>query len=171
MNVPTAILIAALLATLGWLYTTRRQWDLSRRQHTFNALLTMGFSKEFLELFEEIAPAIRSNSLSPPLDDRKATELMTILNHYEFLAAGIRNGDIDEKLLRDSEGGTIIGLVEASQDYIKDIRQIRNRNTVYEHLDWLYRRWKSNPPGRCQTIIEFFVGHPLYGKTSSSNKS
>ena len=171
MNVPTAILIAALLATLGWLYTTRRQWDLSRRQHTFNALLTMGFSKEFLKLVEEISPAIRSNSLSPPLDDTKAKELMTILNHYEFLAAGIRNGNIDENLLRDSEGGMIIGLVEASQDYFKEIRQKRGRNAIYEHLDWLYRRWESSPPGRCQTILEFFVGHPLYGKTNDSSDS
>ena len=68
--------------------------------------------------------------------------LIFLLNHYEFLAAGIRNGDIDERLLKDSERGTVVRLFET------------------------FERWSKNPPGRRQRWFEWVRGKPNYGSVS-----
>ena len=88
--------------------------------------------------------------------------LRFILNYYEFIAAGVRNGDISERLLRDSERGTIVKLFEVSQIYIGSIKTKRDRQAIYEHIEWLYRRWHEAKPGALQRTVEWALQRPLY---------
>ncbi len=64
-----------------------------------------------------------------------------VLNHYEFIAAGLRNGDFDEPLVKDTERSTIVNLYSGSKKYIWTLRNDRNRMSLYEHLEWLHARW------------------------------
>ena len=86
------------------------------------------------------------------------------LNHYEFIAAGIRNGDLDETLIRDSERGTILTIYECAVDYIDSLRNTRRRRAIYEHLEWLHRRWESHPPGIMRRLAEYCRGRPFKGR-------
>lgn len=158
------ILLAAVLATIGWIYTARRARTLSRRQHTFNALLTVSCNSQYQEASNRLRPMIRAKNIPEvPLDGQNQIrdDLTMLLNHFEFLAAGLRNGDIAERLLKDSERGTIIGLYEASEPFIQRVRDTRQRQAIFEHLDWIYRRWKEKPPTWWQYVIEFVIGYPL----------
>jgi Domain of unknown function (DUF4760) len=161
----TAALVGVAMATLGWLYTCRRNLRLSRKQHTFTALLNTSFAPMYHENMDKIRVPINTRTM-PDLDASENAQqrraLQFILNYYEFIAAGVRNGDISERLLRDSERGTIVKLFEVSQGYIGSIKTARDRQAVYEHIEWLYKRWHESPPGWWQRVVEWAIQRPLY---------
>lgn len=142
---------------------------LARKQHSLNVMLTASFNKEFRDAYKIIAPFIRANNL-PTIgaDDNGNNDLREalrlVLNHYEFVAAGIRNGDMDEVLIRDSERGTILTIFESLRKYIESLRNTRRRRSINEHLEWLHRRWETSPPGRIQRLIEAVRGKPFSGQ-------
>jgi Domain of unknown function (DUF4760) len=168
MDTATAALIGAGFATTGWLYTARRARSLSRMQHTVSVMLQASFNKEFQEAACKIRPYPRDGCC--PEDDlteenaKLREAFRRVLNHYEFLAAGLRNGDFDERLVRDSERGTILLLFRACKQVIWKIRDDRSRLSIYEHLEWLCRRWDEKPPGFTQRFCEWVAGRPFPGR-------
>ncbi len=167
MSVEAAILFGAALATIGWLYTGRRQRTVARKHHTFNTVLQANFNKDFQNSLKTTAPHLKKKEC-PDLEneDNKSVYycFRTLLNHYEFIAAGIRNGDVDEQLIRDSERSSILALFETCHDHIYSLRDNRDRQTAYEHIEWLHRRWTKHPPNRAQALIEWARGRPFQGK-------
>jgi hypothetical protein len=155
----TAVLIGASLATAGWLYTARRARMLSRKQHTVNIMLQASLNKDFRITRHMIGPHLRNKNLPSNLEEDEHKELQEsvrmVANHYEFMAAGVRNGDFDERLLKDSERGTIVALFEGIEGYVWQMRTDRSRMAIYEHLEWLHGRWtQKRPPRTClQTVI------------------
>jgi hypothetical protein len=158
----TAVLIGAALATTGWLYTARRSRALARKQHTITVILQTNFNAHFLTARAKITPAIRSGELPSEQDQEFYSALRDVLNHYEFVSAGLRNGDFDERLIRDSERGAYIALYEVFKPHIWRLRNSRKRMTIYEHLEWVYCRWHE-PPGRVRRCVEYVRGRPLRG--------
>ena len=167
IDTPIAILVAASFATMGWLWTGRRMRALSRKQHTFTVLFQSSLNEVHMDAVKAITPHIRIFTC-PDLNAEEnkivAMAFRKILNHYEFIAAAIRNGDFDERLFRDTERATILGVFETCEKYIYAVRTDRRRQTIYEHLEWLHRRWEGKPPGRIQYCIEWLHGRPLPGR-------
>jgi hypothetical protein len=163
---PSAILIGAGLATLGWLYTNRRSRSLARTQHTITALLQASFNQKFQDALGAAAPHLKVRECPVFNDDNEALRqsFRILLNHYEFLAAAIRKGVFDEQLIRDSERGTILALYSACEHYIGDLRFHRSRMAIYEHVEWLALRWTINAPQGLQYCVERLRGKPLKGK-------
>lgn len=168
--VEIAILLTGGLATIGWVYTNRRARLLLRKQHTFNALLTTGTNSEFRMAWESVHPFMRATL--PDLSAQENADLLKnvryLLNHYEFLAAGIRNGDLDERLLRDSERGSIVALFKVCEAHIFGLRDRRERLTIYEHLEWLSIRWSDKKPKMPQRLLEWIIARPLTGHRQDS---
>ena len=112
MTPQTAILIGAILATVGWLYASRRTRTLSKKQHTINVILQANFSENFLLKRSNITPFLKEGNCPDDVLNGENESLRgnfrDILNHYEFVSAGLRNGDFDEKLIKDSEEHTYI---------------------------------------------------------------
>jgi Domain of unknown function (DUF4760) len=167
MQPQIAILIGAALATVGWLYTARRARALSRKQHTVNIMLQASLNKDFRDTLDRIGPYLRRKNL-PDLENNEYQELKLdvrmIGNHYEFMAAGVRNGDFDERLLRDSERGTIVMLFEGLEAHVWQLRNSRSRMAIYEHLEWLHGRWTQKRPAWWQRALEWCIGRPIAGK-------
>jgi len=118
-------------------------------------------------MLNKLGPYLRDKTL-PELEKDEHKELREAVrmigNHYEFMAAGVRNGDFDERLLKDSERGTIVMLFLGLHDYMWRLRNSRQRMAIYEHLEWLHNRWETKPPGRVRRISEWCVGRPFSGK-------
>ncbi|MEC5324427.1 DUF4760 domain-containing protein [Aurantimonas sp. A3-2-R12] len=163
-----AILIGAALATTGWLYAARRARTLAKKQHTINVILQTNFNARFLDARAKIAPHLKAGTCPPDImngaDEDLRANFRDILNHYEFVSAGLRNGDFDEKLVKDSERGTYISLYTCCEAYIWHLRDGRKRMTIYEHLEWVHRRWHKKPPNKFTRAIERVRGRPFYGK-------
>lgn len=168
MSPSIAILIGAALATTGWLYTARRARTLSKKQHTINLMIQASFNKEFLEARNALAPYLKDCCFPEDVikgeNDELKARFRAILNHYEFVSAGIRNGDLDERLLKDSERSSCTMLYKCCENYIWNLRDSRDRLTLYEHLEWLYERWEKSPPGWFQLSWEKVFDAPVYGK-------
>ncbi|MGF1624671.1 MAG: DUF4760 domain-containing protein [Alphaproteobacteria bacterium] len=171
LEVPHAILIGAALATAGWLYTARRGRTLARKQHTINIMLKGNFDERLRSAHKQIADHIRAHTTFPepkaPEFQALLPDLRLILNHYEFIAAGIRRGDVDERLVIDAERGTILSLFEKSETYIFSTRTNRRNQALYEHLEWLHVRWEKSPPVRVVCACEWFKGSPFYGRRNA----
>lgn len=168
MEAATAALIGAGLATGGWLYTARRQRALSRKQHTVNVMLQASFSKDFRDSLEVIGVAWKASDKCPDLELPENAELRRsmrfVTNHFEFIAAGIRNGDFDEKLVRDSLRGVMLRVYEFFGERIWHLRKSRRSQTTYEHIEWLYTRWERRPPGLIRQALERLAQRPFPGK-------
>lgn len=170
MSEPWATILSVVVVMLGWVYTARRNRRLSRKQHTFNALLNTGFNATYLDSLITVKPYTHDSKPCPKpseLSEQEYKAVRFILNHFEFISAGIRNGDIDEQLFKDAERGTVVRLFEAFQDLIYGVRQDRKRDAIYEHIEWLYNRWIKSPPPWYQCRWEAFIDRPLQGKRRS----
>lgn len=160
-----ATLIGASLATCGWLYTAGRARTLARKQHTLNVMVQARFNSEFKTAEKAVAPNERNGVIDvsdPNCPNRE--NFKTVLNYYEFLASGIRNGDFDEQMVKDSLRGTILNLYEGCQEGIFKLRTNRRRVALYEHLEWLHRRWERKPPSWPQKAFEKIISRPIGGK-------
>ena len=164
-----AVLIAAALATLGWLYSARKSRTLAKKQHTLNVMLQATFNKEFREAQTVVRPCLIEKKCpdihQPSTPEREAFRM--VLNHYELLAAGIRNGDFDERMVLDTQRGAMIDAFEVCRDVIYKMRDARRRQTVYEHLEWLYKRWEKSPPHTVVAFLEWLKGSPFSGRRTS----
>ena len=170
MSTEIAILIGAVLATTGWIYSGRRARTLAKKQHTINVILQANFNEKFLEKRAKIAPHMKNGCCPDGMLDGSEEELRVnfrdILNHYEFVSAGLRNGDFDEKLIKDSERSTYINLYKCCEKYIWNLRSGRKRMAIYEHLEWVHDRWEKSPPNFLVCFVEWSRGKPFYGKLS-----
>lgn len=160
-----AVLIGAALATAGWLYTGRRQRTVARKQHTLNVILQATYNANHCEAMNAVRPSMSSGKC-PDITGAEAGErehYRTVLNYFELLAAGIRNGDFDERMVRDTHRGSMICMYEACEDQIFKMRDARRRRTIYEHFEWLYKRWEKKRPGKIQQAAEWIRGAPFAG--------
>lgn len=168
---PNAIMVSAILATVGWLYAARRSRALSKKQQTINIILNANLNELFLSKRAKIAPYLIAGTIKETVLDQEDRELRSvlrdILNHYEFVAAGLRNGDFDEKLIKDSEKSTYTFLFKACERYIYTLRYDRERRAIYEHLEWVYIRWEKKPPNLIIRFLEIIRGKPFFGKQES----
>ena len=137
-------------------------------------MIQASFNKEFLEARNALAPHLKECVFPQDVMDGGNEDLRTkfreILNHYEFVAAAIRNGDLDERLIKDSERSSCMQLYRCCEAYIWALRDSRDRMSIYEHLEWLYQRWEVKQPGWLQRQWEAFRDAPMYGKRNN-NKS
>ena len=167
MDTATAALVGATLATCGWVYGARRARTLSRKQHTVTVMLTASLNREFREALMCVSEAVNAGAcpdLNDPQNKQLRVSMRFLANHYEFISAGLRNGDFDERLVRDSERGVIIKLYAFFEGHIYGMRKSRDLLTIYENFEWLNIRWTKNPPGRAQAVVEYLLQQPFGGK-------
>jgi len=129
-------------------------------------MLQASFNDGFRAAEQAIFPLV---SQGKPIDISIATcpereHFKTVLNHYEFIAQGIRNGDIDEQMVIDSLRSSILTLYERVEEGVFKLRTNRRRQTLYEHLEWLHCRWEVRRPGFIKRLFEGLMGRPFGGQ-------
>jgi hypothetical protein len=71
-------------------------------------------------------------------------DINSVLNYFEFIAVGIRYGDLDESFLKEVMGGIITRMCSKASLYLAFIRDSKNGLggvRTFEHLVWLNERW------------------------------
>lgn len=164
----TVVLAAGAVVTLISLLTTLlMQWNTSRTQHALSALQTLRTDREYLiaatklrthqrlgaplsreakaalDADRPILPIPAARSGTPPAFNPTFAEATDfVLNQYEFLAAGIREGAIDYNLLRATQRGAVLGLGLTFADYIRESRDGAPR--LWENFVHLFYRFAEN---------------------------
>lgn len=70
--------------------------------------------------------------------------IRTVLNNYEFIAAGIKEGAFDEEIYKRVKRSILIRDWEALAAYVAEIRRRTGREKIFIELQWLAERWKKS---------------------------
>ena len=134
-------------AVFAWIW----QRGIARRTLTFQTLETQMWDKDFIEQ-RRIFVGLRENHGNADLtalarpekdDDENAQAVRIILNNYELMSIGIKQGVLDEKMVNDYHRTTWVKDFERMRPYIEAVRQdrISKAYIVYEEF---YEKWRSN---------------------------
>lgn len=101
-----------------------------------------------------------SKTKASALTQADIDKLDHILNHYEFIAAAIWCGDVDEKLIRMCDETLILALRGRLKVYIDEKKKARKQPSMWEHLDKLAIRWGEPQPTRVVRLYELATQRP-----------
>ncbi|NOX43761.1 MAG: DUF4760 domain-containing protein [Gammaproteobacteria bacterium] len=161
---PVIIFFSMLVALTGWLVAAGVSLYNSTKQHTINILLQSRLSDTFKGYREKTAKSYPENPklicvpqkdideyLSGDLGKDKTESLDAmkyLLNYYEFIAAGILSGDLDETLLKTCLRGIILNNCKRAELFIKMARELKKDgeekdSDYYGNLLRLKERWST----------------------------
>ena len=146
-----AIVISALAAVFliyhnGKLAKKRALIDLiiqQRADQDLNVSLRRVFA-----LAKENAPMSRFVTANPNDGDglnADRAHILKVLNNQEFIAVGIRMGAFDESVYKELQCGNVLKLWKATSGFVYELRKSENRNTLFQDLERLARRWEKKP--------------------------
>ena len=72
-----------------------------------------------------------------------ANVIRYLINYYEYLAAGVDNGDLDEATLKNTLRGMFCGFFRATQHIIKHYNDADLKKRPLEYIIKLYRKWED----------------------------
>src|SRR3712207_5886170 len=101
-----AVIIAAFMAIAGILYSSKESRKALRKQHTYNVLDKMNDWDKLDEAYDKARAMMNEGKVPSRCKDadREICDTLDfLLNHYEFLAAAIVSGDLDEGLVKRIE--------------------------------------------------------------------
>lgn len=148
-------LFATFLAAIGWTITSLVTLRNSVKQHTMNTLLQSRLSATYMEHVKSVNGMYTSNGRIIPLTASEVRRppmgvefgsLNYMLNYFEYVAVGIRHGDLHEGLLKASLRGIVCNIYCVAEKLIEERRAELGPYRVsrsYENLCWLHNRWKD----------------------------
>ena len=148
---------------LGWSAGVRTSLLTDRRMHTYQVRKDYRNSERFLTALERARELVGEKDIPSPKDTAREDDIKAIrivLDQFEFLAASIFNGDIDEAFMKDCEYTLISTAPRYFQDFIDESRRPGPQPTLYRGLDHLALRWTTKPPGFLQRKVEWVRMRP-----------
>lgn len=164
---PIVTVVVAILVWIGTSYVTMRNLV---KQHTINTLLQSRLSATYMENARalnkgffgkhgELIPLTQEEVIKPP-EEVNLQALGYMLNYFEFIAVGIRHGDLDESVMKNSLRGIVCSVFCVAESFIHTRRsdvQDPSKARTYEHLCWLHNRWRDDsqlPPRKLREKTE-----------------
>lgn len=168
MSAPNWLLLLGIgCAVTGWIVSGSITLHNSVKQHTINSLLQTRLSATYMKEARAVNKFVSANKGSPdnpiPLallklekNNGNVASINYILNFLEFLAAGIRHGDLHEAVLKDTMMTIVTNFTGTLKFHIADVRGVvagkaKNNHTL-EHLVWLSARWAEKPKKKATNI-------------------
>jgi hypothetical protein len=163
---PAIAVTVGFFATLGWLYTNYMNARHQQRAHTMNLLLSLrtnsvlnehriNFFKRYPpgtkilksdldELKTERADPTKYNITSSQRSTSTLDSVQYMLNLYEFICVGMRQGDLDETIIRMSLRRILVQYSETVGPYIEDVRSTGGKGSrVYENYLYYVDRFRD----------------------------
>lgn len=67
--------------------------------------------------------------------------ILSILNHYEFIASGVFEGALDEKIYKRMKKGVFVRDWKALQPYVTELRRKEDRKNIFIETQKLAEKW------------------------------
>lgn len=147
------LLLGIVGAVVGWLVASYLQLRASVKQHSINLLFQTRFTNDIYTKNRHIIlsryPDWKNSVVtkedfdrlesSAYQDDFELVEAIKYtLNYYEFIAVGIRCGDLDMEMMRETIKGN---LIETYRLFRPLINAVSRDSAVMKNLKALYREW------------------------------
>ena len=158
------VAVAALTAVIGWMSNGIVTVRNSVKQHTVNTLLQSRLSTAYTQKADVVSKAFSPQGQIRTLTkeqfeahDEDVRSLIYCLNYLEYIALGIRHGDLDEDLMRGSVRGFVIRLSEVAEILLCE----QGESQTYEHLKWLLARWKNGEAESRKAFAKVVFGYVI----------
>ncbi|MBB3178746.1 DUF4760 domain-containing protein [Variovorax sp. Sphag1AA] len=150
------LLFGVVAAIVGWIISSMVAIRNGIRQHTINILLQSRLSQTYMEqamivhmryFHRHGMRYLTEEEIETDSPDARLPSLRYVLSYLEFIAVGIRYGDLDEKLMRRTLRDVVCSLYEASGALIAGGprtaagRRAQVTFSSLENLSWLYELW------------------------------
>lgn len=166
MDQGIAILITAAVAVFSLFATSAFSRRLLRKQHTYRVLEKMNDWDRFDEALSGASKLIH-HDLIPRLncaEDEPACDMLDfLLSHYEFIAASIICGDVDERLVKKVEESRMCRVYLKFIDYVDSNRIDRKNDQIWENLEFMAYRWAVEKTDSFDNWLEWIAGRPFMG--------
>lgn len=136
--------LAAWIALVSVIYSAKVAVTNLVRSHTISTLLDSRLSETYMKYGDKVSEGIEKfkenadeNSSINNFVDKKA--LRYLLNYYEFVAVGIRYGELSDEVMRAMLRGIVCRACEVFHEHIDEVRKGNAR--TYENLLWLRDKW------------------------------
>ena len=147
MDVQTiAILVSILIAT----YIVYNNEKLAKKRATIDLVLHQKNDTDLSSALDLLRALDMDIGLAEyaSMENKESSEykaILVVLNHYEFVATGIKEKAFDENVYKRMVYGILVRDWVALKGFVAEIRQSRNRNTLFQEFQWLAERWIKKP--------------------------
>lgn len=149
------VLVGLVAGIAGWVCSSFVALRNSIKQHTVNIYVQSRLSSPYAETIKRVnlrhfsigatAGPIPENFFMDVANAELMHDINTVLNYFEFIAVGVRYGDLDESMLKQIMRSMIVNMCSKASVYIEFVRNQENGiggSRSFEHLLWLSERWK-----------------------------
>lgn len=87
-------------------------------------------------------------NLAKHLENKASEEykaILLILNTYEFVSSGIRDGAFNESTYKRIRYSTLVKDWEALCAFVFEFRRVHGRSSLFQDFQWLADRWQKHP--------------------------
>lgn len=154
---PSVILLTGGIAARIALRSIEAHEKITKKRASIDLLITIqqdtefGIANEFVTTFkhkyeEKYIPNNERERLSYEAEKEYfERSLKYMLNQYEYMAVGIKQGIYDVEILKQAQYTPVIRLWYISQSAIIKFRSLYNSKTIYKDLKELVEKWEANP--------------------------
>ncbi|PTV95817.1 uncharacterized protein DUF4760 [Rhodobacter aestuarii] len=144
-----AVLVSAIVAGIIALRNIAEQRKIARRRATLDLISHREWDGDYIRIRAEFNKLKLSH---PPLefwaaeehkDSPQITVIRSILNDYEMISIGIREGILDEALYKRWFRSSLVNDYQKAKATIDTIRQRTGVPTIYAEFQALAERWTS----------------------------
>lgn len=144
------VLIAALVAMIGWLVTSIITTRNSVKQYTITMLLQTRLSTEYIKhstivnnlLFNDSDLKITIDFMRNDATPEQEIAISYVLNYVEFVSAGLRCGDFDNQLLKMTLKGIFRNLYARCEPYITESQKQNPQCLI--HFQHVCKYWAQD---------------------------
>lgn len=121
----------------------------SRRLAVTNMLLDREHDEKVKEAEKQVRQLFKSHNstlksfVDDDTDERKA--ILVVLNHYEFMAAGINMGTFDEDVYKRMHYSNVMRTWDMSKEFIYTLRSTHGNTTYFQDFEVMALRWQKSP--------------------------
>lgn len=139
--------VSVIASAKGVIYQVKKSRETSKRLKAFDVINSI----EYKPVHENGLKVLREfndneKTISRLVEDKyseQCDDILELLNHYEYLAVGVKEDILCEKTLRKANYTSFLIIYEGSEEFITSLRKKYDAPTVFSELEWMYKRWKK----------------------------
>lgn len=138
-----------MLSALAAVYVIRFNGHQSRKRATIDLILHQKADEALMADTRVVWALLNTNTslaaLAQDVESEKSSAILRVLNSHEFVALGIRKKAFDEKIYKMSQYSNVMKVWKAVEGFVCEIRAAEDKDTLFQEIEWLARRWKKKP--------------------------
>lgn len=144
--IQTGAFVLSAAAAIAVIYFNSRQ---ARRRATIDLILHQKGDAVLLENTRIVWELAEKNGtfaqLAKETSSAECKAVLKVLNNHEFVALGIRMNAFDQKIYKMSQYSNVMKVWNASDGFIRELRCLEGKHTLFQELEWLANQWDNKP--------------------------